>query len=503
LDLSQFIAEQNELIKRRFEELEELKKKNINPYAYEYNIDANSKLIKDNYENYENKNVRIAGRIMTIRRMGKATFMHLQDFYGRIQIYLKSDELGEKYEILKLLDIGDIIGTEGFVFKTKTGEISVHVKSYEILAKSLRPIPIAKEAIDENGNKIVYDQFADKELRYRQRYVDLIVNPEIKDVFVNRAKIITYIRKFLDERNFIEVETPVLQPMYGGASARPFITHHNALDIPLYLRIADELYLKRLIVGGFEAVYEIAKDFRNEGMDKNHNPEFTMLELYVAYKDYNWMMSFVEEMIESLCLNVFGKLEFEIQGHKINFKAPWKRVSMIDAIKEKTGINAISASVDELRAELEKRNIDFSPSDGKGKLIDELFEATCQEELIQPTFLLDYPLEMSPLAKKHRTKQGLVERFEGFVIGKEICNAFSELNDPIDQRIRFEEQAKLRAAGDEEAQEIDEDFVRALEYGMPPTAGLGIGIDRLVMLLTNQPSIRDVLLFPTMKPENK
>lgn len=501
MDIQQLIAEQNELIKRRFEELEELKKKNINPYAYEYEVDSNSKIIKDNYDSYENKNVKIAGRIMAIRRMGKATFMHLQDFYGRIQIYLKADELGEKYEILKLMDIGDIIGVEGFVFKTKTGEISVHVKNYEVLAKSLRPIPIAKEVIDENGNKIIYDQFADKELRYRQRYVDLIVNPDVREVFVKRARIITQIRKFLDDRGFIEVETPVLQPLYGGASARPFITHHNALDMPLYLRIADELYLKRLIVGGFEAVYEIAKDFRNEGMDKNHNPEFTMLELYVAYKDYNWMMKFVEEMIENVCLSVFGTLEFEIQGYKINFKAPWRRVSMIDSIKEKTGIDAINATVDELRAELKKRNIEYSPYDGKGKLIDELFEAVCQEELIQPTFLIDYPIEMSPLAKKHRVKGGLVERFEGFVIGKEICNAFSELNDPIDQRARFEEQAKLRAAGDEEAHQIDEDFIRALEYGMPPTAGLGIGIDRLVMLLTNQPSIRDVLLFPTMRPE--
>lgn len=497
----QFEQEYNTLIQRRYEELNELISKGILPYAYKYDVNNYSMNIKNNYEQYEGKDVRIAGRIMAIRRMGKATFAHIQDNEGRIQIYLKKDELGDNYDIFRLLDIGDIIGVEGFVFKTKTGEISVHCKSYQLLAKSLRPIPIAKEVIDENGNRIIYDQFSDKELRYRQRYVDLIVNPDVKNVFITRSKIITEIRRFLDSNNLIEVETPILQPLYGGAAARPFITHHNALDVDFYLRIADELYLKRLIVGGFDGVYEISKDFRNEGMDKTHNPEFTMLELYVAYKDYYWMMEFVEKMILTICENVFGKTEFEIEGHKIDFKPPWKRISMVDELKKQTGLDVLNASYDELVNELKKRNVEIKAGESKGKLIDELFEVTIQSQLIQPTFVLDYPLELSPLAKKHRSREGLVERFEGFVLGREICNAFSELNDPIDQRKRFEEQAKLREAGDEEAHQIDEDFIRALEYGMPPTAGLGIGIDRLVMLLTNQPSIRDVILFPQMKPE--
>ncbi|MGK9369045.1 lysine--tRNA ligase [Melioribacter sp. Ez-97] len=488
-------------MKRRREELDELIKRGILPYAYSYDVDSYSSEIKQNYEKYEGKDVKVAGRIMALRRMGKATFAHIQDFKGRIQIYLKKDELGEMYDVFKLLDIGDIIGVEGFVFKTKTGEISVHAKSYQLLAKSLRPIPIAKEAVDENGNKIVYDQFADKELRYRQRYVDLIVNPEVKDVFIKRAQIITQIRKYLDENGLIEVETPILQPLYGGAAARPFITHHNALDIDLYLRIADELYLKRLIVGGFDGVYEISKDFRNEGMDKTHNPEFTMLELYVAYKDYEWMMDFVEKMVVELCNNVFGKNQFVIEGKEINFNPPWKRVSMVDELLKVTGIDVLKAGYDDLVKALKERGVEPKGGESKGKLIDELFEVTIQPSLIQPTFVIDYPLELSPLAKKHRSKEGLVERFEGFVLGREICNAFSELNDPIDQRMRFEEQAKMREEGDEEAHQIDEDFVRALEYGMPPTAGLGVGIDRLVMLLTNQPSIRDVILFPQMKPE--
>jgi len=496
-----FEQEYNSLIQRRYEELNELISKGILPYAYSYDVNNYSMNIKNNYANYEGKDVRIAGRIMALRRMGKATFAHIQDNEGRIQIYLKKDDLGDVYDIFKLLDIGDIIGVEGYVFKTKTGEISVHCKSYQLLAKSLRPIPIAKEVIDENGNKIIYDQFADKELRYRQRYVDLIVNPDVKKVFVTRAKIITELRRFLDSNNLLEVETPVLQPLYGGATARPFVTHHNALDIDLYLRIADELYLKRLIVGGFDGVYEISKDFRNEGMDKTHNPEFTMLELYVAYKDYFWMMDFVEKMISEVCVNVFGKTEFEIEGNKINFNPPWKRISMVDELKNHTGIDILTASYEELVQALKQRGIEIKGGESKGKLIDELFEVTIQPQLIQPTFVMDYPIELSPLAKKHRSKEGLVERFEGFVLGREICNAFSELNDPIDQRKRFEEQAKMREAGDEEAHQIDEDFIRALEYGMPPTAGLGIGIDRLVMLLTNQPSIRDVILFPQMKPE--
>lgn len=493
--------ELNSLMQRRLEELEELNKKGIPAFAYSYDVNSYSKEIKDNFEKYEGKDVKIAGRIMTLRRMGKASFAHLQDHHGRIQIYLKKDDIGDYYDVFKLLDIGDIIGVEGYVFKTKTGEISVHAKSFQLLAKSIRPIPIAKEQIDENGNKVVYDQFADKELRYRQRYVDLIVNPDVKDVFVQRSKIITEIRKYLDSNGLIEVETPILQPLYGGASARPFVTHHNALDVDLYLRIADELYLKRLIVGGFDGVYEISKDFRNEGMDRTHNPEFTMLELYVAYKDYNWMMEFVENIIVTIAKNVFGKTEFEIEGTTINFNPPWKRISMVDELKNVTGIDVLQATSDDLKKVLKSKNVDLEGGESKGKLIDLLFEATIQNQLIQPTFVVDYPVELSPLAKKHRSREGLVERFEGFVLGREICNAFSELNDPIDQKARFMEQSKMREEGDDEAHQIDEDFVRALEYGMPPTAGLGIGIDRLVMLLTNQSSIRDVLLFPQMKPQ--
>ncbi len=491
----------NTLMQRRHEELKELIAKGIQPFAYNFDVDSYSLNIKNNYDQYENKTVKIAGRIMAIRRMGKASFAHIQDNLGKIQIYLKKDEIGDYYDIFKLLDIGDIIGVEGFVFKTKTGEISVHAKSFLLLAKSIRPIPIAKEAVDEEGNKIVYDQFADKELRYRQRYLDLIVNPHVKDVFLLRSKIVTEIRKYLDENGIVEVETPILQPLYGGATARPFVTHHNTLDIDLYLRIADELYLKRLIVGGFDGVYEISKDFRNEGMDRTHNPEFTMLELYVAYKDYFWMMEFVENMISKLCNNVFGTTEFEIEGNIVNFKPPWKRISMVDELKNQAGIDVLSASNEELKKFLKSKHIEITGGESKGKLIDLLFEATIQPNLVQPTFVIDYPVELSPLAKKHRSREGLVERFEGFVLGREICNAFSELNDPIDQRYRFEDQSKMREEGDEEAHQIDEDFLRALEYGMPPTAGLGVGIDRLVMLLTNQSSIRDVIFFPQMRPQ--
>ena len=480
----------NELIKRRYEELDELIKKGVEPFAYSFEVNSNSQIIKESFVEGNELNVRIAGRIMAIRRMGKASFAHIQDEKGRIQIYLKKDEIGDSYDAFKLMDIGDIIGVEGFVFKTKTGEISVHTRELKLLYKSLQPLPIAKEVIDEQGNKVIYDQFADKELRYRKRYVDLIVNPDIKDVFIKRSKIVSSFRSFLDSNGYLEVETPILQPLYGGAAARPFITHHNTLDTELYLRIADELYLKRLIVGGFNGVYEISKDFRNEGMDRSHNPEFTMLELYVPYKDYNWMMEFVEKMIEFVCSNVFNKLTFSVDGNEINFKAPWKRVSMIEAIQEKTGLNVLQCSLEELKSSAKK-------------FIDEIFSATVEPELIQPTFIVDYPLELSPLAKKHRSKEGVVERFEGYVFGREICNAFSELNDPIDQRKRFEDQVKMKEAGDEEAHQIDEDFIRALEYGMPPTAGLGVGIDRLVMLLTNQPSIRDVIFFPQMKPEVK
>lgn len=491
----------NALMQRRLEELKELRDKGFQPFAYSFDVTHKSTQIKSNFEEYENKDVSVAGRIMAIRRMGKASFTHIQDDSGKIQIYLKKDEIGDDYDAFKLLDIGDIIGVKGYVFKTKTGEISVHAKSLTLLTKSIRPIPIAKETVDEQGNKVIHDQFADKELRYRQRYVDLIVNPEVKDVFIKRSKIVSAMRKYLDENGMLEVETPILQPLYGGASARPFVTHHNTLDVDLYLRIADELYLKRLIVGGFDGVYEISKDFRNEGMDRTHNPEFTMMELYVAYKDYEWMMIFVEEMINNICEKVFGTNEFEVESHKISFKAPWRRVSMVEEIEKETGLNIISATEDELKSEIKKHGGELDGTENKGVLIDELFELTVQPKLIQPTFLMDYPLELSPLAKKHRSKEGLVERFEGFVVGREICNAFSELNDPIDQKERFVEQRKYAEAGDEEAHQIDEDFVRALEYGMPPTAGLGVGIDRLVMLLTNQSSIRDVIFFPQMRPQ--
>ncbi|MDY0082171.1 MAG: lysine--tRNA ligase [Ignavibacteriaceae bacterium] len=493
----------NELIKRRYEELDEIIKKDILPFEYSFDVNSDSEKIKSTFVEGKEMNVSIAGRIMAIRRMGKASFAHIQDHKGRIQIYLKKDDIGDYYDVFKLMDIGDIIGVEGFVFKTKTGEISVHTKNIKLLSKSLLPLPIAKEVVDEQGNKTIFDQFSDKELRYRRRYLDLIVNPEIKDVFIKRSKIISSMRNYLDSSGYLEVETPVLQPLYGGAAARPFITYHNTLDTQLYLRIADELYLKRLIVGGFNGVYEISKDFRNEGMDRSHNPEFTMMELYVPYKDYNWMMEFVESMFEHICKNVFNTLEFQIDDKLINFKAPWKRISMIEEIQNKTGLNVLNCSYDELKNTVKNQGIDISGISSRAKLIDELFSVTVEPELIQPTFIIDYPVELSPLAKKHRGKEGVVERFEGYVMGREICNAFSELNDPIDQRKRFEEQVKMREAGDEEAHQIDEDFLRALEYGMPPTAGLGIGIDRIVMLFTNQPSIRDVIFFPQMKPEVK
>ena len=493
----------NVLIKRRHEELEELKSKGFEPFAYSFEVDSNAKEIKDTYKEDEEKNVKVAGRLMALRRMGKASFAHIQDHTGRIQIYLKKDEIGEAYSAFKLMDIGDIIGVDGFVFKTRTGETSVHVKELTILSKSLRPLPIAKEITDEQGNKTVFDQFADKELRYRQRYLDLVVNPDIKDTFIKRSKIISSMRKFLDENGYLEVETPILQPLYGGAAARPFVTHHNTLDTELFLRIADELYLKRLIVGGFNGVYEISKDFRNEGMDRTHNPEFTMMELYVPYKDYDWMMNFVEKMVQNICTEVFNKTEFTFEGKNIDFKSPWKRVSMVDAIEEKTGVNVISAPIEDIKNACKKHGVDLKTVEGKAKMIDELFSVTVEPELIQPTFIMDYPLELSPLAKKHRSKEGVVERFEAYVAGRELCNAFSELNDPIDQKERFEGQGKMREEGDEEAHQIDEDFIRALEYGMPPTAGLGIGIDRLVMILTDQSSIRDVIFFPQMKPEVK
>jgi lysyl-tRNA synthetase class 2 len=491
----------NELIKRRYEELSELYEKGFQPFAYSFDVDFDSDKIKQSFNENEKVPVKIAGRIMAIRRMGKASFAHIMDHKGRIQIYLRKDDIGEQYDAFKLMDIGDFVGIEGYIFKTKTGEISVHVTSLILLSKSLRPLPIAKETTDEEGNKIIHDQFADKELRYRQRYVDLIVNPDVRETFIKRSKIITAIRSYLDAHEYLEVETPILQPLYGGAAARPFITHQNSLDIDLYLRIADELYLKRLIVGGFNGVYEISKDFRNEGMDRTHNPEFTMMELYVPYKDYEWMMNFVENLITHICKTVFNSFEFVYEGKNINFKSPWQRISFVDAIEDKTGINVIKAAYDELKNLASNLGIDLSVTAGRAKLIDEIFGSAIEPELIQPTFVVDYPLILSPLAKKHRSKEGLVERFEAYAAGREICNAFSELNDPIDQRSRFEEQVRLKDAGDEEAHQVDEDFIRALEYGLPPTAGIGIGIDRLVMLLTNQSSIRDVILFPQMKPE--
>jgi lysyl-tRNA synthetase class 2 len=433
--------------------------------------------------------------------MGKASFCHIQDSQGKIQIYLKKDDLGAVYDAFRLMDIGDIIGVKGFVFRTKMGEISVHAQELNLLAKSLRPLPVVKEKVDEQGNKVIFDPFSDKELRYRQRYVDLIVNPDVREVFLKRAKIITAMRKFLDERGYLEVETPVLQPIYGGASARPFTSHHNTLGVDLYLRIADELYLKRLIVGGYDGVYEISKDFRNEGMDRTHNPEFTMLELYVAYKDYRWMMELTEQLVHAVALAVNGRPTATLSGNEVNFTPPWKRTTMFEAIREFTGKDLRGKSEKELRTIAQELHVELQPSMGPGAIINEIFGLKTQPYLIQPTFITDYPMEISPLAKKHRSENGLAERFEGIANGQEICNAFSELNDPIDQRARFEEQTKLRARGDEEAQVLDEDFLRALEYGMPPTAGLGIGIDRLTMLLTNNDSIRDVIFFPQMKPE--
>ncbi|MGD0337658.1 MAG: lysine--tRNA ligase [Bacteroidota bacterium] len=487
---------------RRRDELNELRSIGINPYPYAFERTDFSKDILESFvDGAPQHDVAVAGRIMAIRRMGKASFCHIQDSKGKIQIYLRKDDIGAPYDAFKLFDIGDIIGVRGFVFRTKTGEISIHAQSIELLSKSLRPLPIVKERIDEKGHKTVYDPFSDKELRYRQRYVDLAVNPDIRDVFIKRALIIRTIRQFLDTRGYLEVETPILQPLYGGASARPFVTHHNALDIPLYLRIADELYLKRLVVGGYDGVYEISKDFRNEGMDRAHNPEFTMLELYVAYKDYNWMMELVEQMIGDVALALYGTTKITAGEHDIDCTPPWRRVRMFDIIQEYTGYNLRKKPEAEVREIAKTLHIDIDPKDGLGRVIDEIFSAKVQPMLVQPTFIVDYPVELSPLAKRHRSEEGLVERFEAYVNRQEICNAFSELNDPLDQRARFEEQAKLRERGDEEAQVPDEDFLRALEYGMPPAAGLGIGIDRLIMLMTSQESIRDVLFFPQMKPE--
>ena len=494
---------EQEIVRRN--SLAELRKMGIEPYpAEEYVVTGHTKEIKENFkDDAEPREVRIAGRIMSRRIMGKASFMELQDSEGRIQVYISRDDLcpGEDkdtYNIFfkKLLDIGDIVGIEGFVFRTQMGEITVHAKNIKMLSKSLRPLPIVKM---KDGK--AYDAFEDPELRYRQRYVDLIVNDGVKDIFLQRATVLRTLRSVLDEAGYTEVETPTLQSIAGGASARPFITHFNALDVDMYMRIATELYLKRLIVGGFEGVYEIGKNFRNEGMDRNHNPEFTCMELYVQYKDYNWMMSFTEKLLETVCIAVNGSTERMVGDNVISFKAPYRRLPILDAIKEKTGFDCNGKSEEEIRAFCLEKGLEVDETFGKGKLIDELFGEFCEGTFIQPTFITDYPVEMSPLTKMHRSKPGLTERFELMVNGKELANAYSELNDPIDQEERFVEQMRLADKGDDEAMIIDQDFLRALQYGMPPTSGIGIGIDRLVMLMTGQTTIQEVLFFPQMRPE--
>lgn len=493
---------------QRRNSLEELRQLGIDPYpAAEYKVTAHSDDIKANFsdESDEKREVCIAGRLMGRRVMGKASFAELMDSKGRIQVYITRDDIcpGEDKTLYnsvfkKLLDLGDFIGVKGFVFRTQTGEISVHAQELVVLSKSLRPLPVVKE---KDG--VTYDAFNDPELRYRQRYVDLLVNPDVKDIFLKRSLVIKTMRQFFDEAGYTEVETPILQPIAGGASARPFITHHNSLDVDLYLRIATELYLKRLIVGGFEGVYEIGKNFRNEGMDRSHNPEFTCMELYVQYKDYNWMMEFTEKLIERICTVVNGKPESVVDGKTISFKAPFRRLPILEAIKEKTGYDLNGKSEDEIREICLKLNMEIDETMGKGKLIDEIFGEFCEGTYIQPTFITDYPVEMSPLTKKHRTNPELTERFELMVNGKELANAYSELNDPIDQEERFQDQLRLSEKGDDEAMFIDQDFLRALQYGMPPTSGIGIGIDRLVMLMTGQTQIQEVLFFPQMRPEKK
>ena len=494
---------EQELVRR--EKLSKLRELGVDPYpAKLYPVNHYSKGIKEAYD--EGKEVIIAGRLMSRRIQGKASFAELQDAEGRIQVYFNRDEIctGEdktKYNEVykKLLDIGDIIGIEGVLFKTQVGEITVMVKDFTVLTKALRPLPLPKT--DSEGN--VYDEFNDPELRYRQRYADLIVNPRVKDTFVKRTKITNVIRDFYNEMGFLEVETPILQPIPGGAAARPFITHHNTLDMPLYLRIANELYLKRLIVGGFDGVYEFSKDFRNEGMDRTHNPEFTVMEMYAAYKDYHWMMDVTEQLLERIAIALHGTTKVQFGEHIIDYKAPYQRVGILDAIKEHTGFDLYQKSEDEIREACKKLGLEVDETMGIGKLIDEIFGEKCEPHYVQPTFIIDYPVEMSPLTKKHRSKEGLTERFELMVNGKELANAYSELNDPIDQRERFEEQLRLSEKGDDEAMFIDQDFLRALEYGMPPTSGIGIGIDRLTMFMTNNESIQEVLFFPQMKPERQ
>ncbi len=496
---------EQEIIRRN--SLAEMRKLGVEPYpAAMFETNTTAVAIRD-YSPEENnfQDIMIAGRIMTRRIMGNASFFELQDHTGRIQVYVKRDELCKDEDktfyntvFKKLLDIGDIVGVKGRAFFTQTGELSVHCSELTVLCKSLRPLPIVKEKDGE-----VYDAFSDAEQRYRQRYVDLIVNPEVKDTFLKRTKIISTMREFFNSKGYVEVETPILQPIPGGASARPFITHHNALNIPLYLRIANELYLKRLIVGGFEGVYEFAKDFRNEGMDRTHNPEFTVMEIYVAYKDYKWMMEFTEEMLGRVAMALHGTTDVTIGDKTISFAAPFRRLSMTDAIKEKTGYDITGKSEDELRAACKEMGIEVDETMGKGKLIDAIFGEKCEDDLIQPTYITDYPTEMSPLCKRHRENPDLTERFELFVNGKELCNAYSELNDPIDQLERFQDQMKLSEKGDDEAMFIDMDFVRALEYGMPTCSGMGIGVDRLTMFMTNNASIQDVLFFPQMRPEKR
>ena len=502
--MNKALSEQ-EIVRR--ESLQKLRDLGIEPYpAARFDVDITSKQIKENYKKGKEQKVVIAGRLMSKRIMGKASFAELQDADGRIQLYLNRDVIceGEDKTVYntvfkKLLDIGDIIGVKGVVFTTKVGEISVKVKELKVLTKSLRPLPLPK--VDADGT--IHDAFTDPEKRYRQRYVDLVVNPEVKDTFIKRTQLTNSMRSFLNEKGYLEVETPILQPLYGGAVAKPFKTHHNTLDMELYLRIANELYLKRLIVGGFDGVYEFSKDFRNEGMSRFHNPEFTQMELYVAYKDYTWMMDFVEEMVEKIAMDLHGKTEVEAGDNIINFQRPWKRYTMYEAIEHFTGIDISKMDEATISETAKKLGVTVDKSMGRGKLIDEIFGEKCEGQLIQPTFITNYPVEMSPLAKKHREHEGLAERFEAICNGKEICNAFSELNDPIDQRIRFEDQLELGKRGDDEAMLLDEDFLRAIEYGMPPTAGLGIGIDRLSMIMTNSNSIQDVLFFPQMRPEKK
>jgi lysyl-tRNA synthetase, class II len=520
------VTEQNELIKRRYEELEEIKKLGINPYPHRFDVTSTSKELIENFkdagteeEKEKQKEIitAVAGRIVAIRKMGKATFCHIKDDSGKIQIYIRKDDVGDlNYSVLKLLDIGDIIGVKGFVFRTKTGEVSIHTTEFQLLTKTLYPLPVVKEEITETGEKIIHDAFADIELRYRQRYIDLIVNDNVKETFINRSKIVKSIKNTLEGHKFFEVETPTLQTIYGGANAKPFVTHHNALDLRLYLRISNELFLKRLVVGGFNRVFEFVKDFRNEGIDRTHNPEFTQVEWYQAYGDYNDSMNLFEEVVEQACIAVHGKTKIEYQGVELEFKRPWKRLRMADAIKEKTGLDISKTSKDDLIKYLKEKGIEYDPkmTHSKGLVVAILFEETCEEDLIQPTFVIDHPIETTPLCKplreytpaqleemKRNPEEVIfVERFEPYINKWEMGNSYTELNDPVLQKKLFEEQVERGRGGEEETHPMDDDFLRAIEVGMPPTTGVGLGVDRLVMLLTNSVNIRDVILFPLMKP---